>query len=45
MNLYFDGGKLFDEDTLDSLGIKEGDAITENIPSISGNLFNFLFNF
>eukprot|EP00026_Physarum_polycephalum_P006050 Phypoly_transcript_06090.p1 GENE.Phypoly_transcript_06090~~Phypoly_transcript_06090.p1 ORF type:complete len:579 (+),score=89.06 Phypoly_transcript_06090:90-1826(+) len=30
IELIFDGGKLFDEDTLDSLGIKEGDSIYED---------------
>jgi len=30
IELIFDGGKLFDEDSLDSLGIKEGDSIYED---------------
>jgi len=30
IDLIFDGGKLFDDDTLDSLGIKEGDSILED---------------
>jgi hypothetical protein len=30
IDLIFDGGKLFDEDSLDSLGIKEGDSIYED---------------
>ena len=30
IELVFDGGKLFDEDTLDSLGIREGDTIHED---------------
>jgi ubiquitin-protein ligase len=35
ISLFFDGGKLFGEDTLNDLGIKEGDIITDSLGGAS----------
>jgi ubiquitin-conjugating enzyme E2 D/E len=35
LELYFDGGKLFEEDTLADLGIKEGDTLTDTLSGAS----------